>query len=371
MPGVMDLAAQNAPTQPLPHLPRRIQRRQPGRRRRAVLRGVLIAVLSLIVVISGGWLWLSRTVTNYPGAHFNRGENAVWLEHTWAGDPHSAADFNTLAARLAREQVAYVFAHVGPLASDGTIPPERFSYAAEMVQALKQRLPGVRVLAWIGQLERASGQPANQTVDLSDPNTRQRIAATAAYFAGPLGFDGVHYDIEPMLNNSPHLLDLFDVTRAVLPPGKLLSTSAPMWAPNAHVAEWLASSLGKGAGLWTSYYYAAVATHVDQLVVMDYNTAIPNGPLYSLYVKQQTQNILAAVRSARHPPQVLIGLPSYSGDGAWFHASAENLDTGLAGVVAGLNSERETAPFVGVAIYRFATTGDAAWSAYERQWLGR
>ena len=368
---IMSDAAQNAPTQPLPHLPRQVPGRRRGRARRILVRVATAACLALVALIGGGWLWLGRTVTSYPGAHFNQGQNAVWLEHTWAGDPHSGADYDMLVAQLARAQVRYIFAHVGPLDGDGTIPPDRYTHAATFVHALKQRMPGVRVLAWIGQLERSSGQPEEQTIDLGDPHTRQRIAATAALFAGTLGFDGVHYDIEPMLNNNPRLLDLFDVTRIAMPPGALLSTSAPMWAPNAHVAGWLVSTVGKGAGLWTSYYYAAVATHVDQLVVMDYNTAIPSGPLYSLYVKQKTQNILAAVRSARHPPQVLIGLPTYAGDGFWFHAAAENLDNGLSGVIAGLNSDRDSAPFAGIAIYRFATTDDATWHLYDDMWLGR
>src|SRR5579859_6115648 len=228
-------AEQNAPTQPLPNLPRRIRRTRPGHGRRALLGGLLVVCLIVLALGGAGWFWLSQTVTHYPGAHFNQSKNAVWLEHTWAGDAHSEADYDALAARLSHEQVTYVFAHVGPMASDGSVPAGRYTHAAEFVQALKQRMPGVRVLAWLGQLQRASGQPADQSVDLSDPDTRQRIAATAAYFAGPVGFDGVHYDFEPMLNNSPHLLDLFDVTRASLPHGALLSTSAPMWAPNAHV----------------------------------------------------------------------------------------------------------------------------------------
>jgi hypothetical protein len=68
---------------------------------------------------------------------------------------------------------------------------------------------------------------------------------------------------------------------------------------------------------------------------------------------------------------VLIGLPSYHDNGFWFHDAAENLSNGLPGVVAGLNATTEAQPFVGVAIYRFATTDAVAWDAYERIWLGQ
>lgn len=338
--------------------------------RRAVQIGLLAGVL-LVALMGGGWIWLSHTVTDYNGAHFNRGENAVWLEHTWVGAPHTASEYALLAAQLSHEQIRYVFAHVGPLDSDGTIPPDRFRFAQAFVQALKRDDPDAQLLAWVGQLERASGFPADQTVDLGNPNVRQAIAATAAYFSGPLGFDGVHYDIEPMLNNNPHFLDLLDVTRTLQPAGKMLSISAPMWAPNAHVAEWMRSTIGKGAGLWTSYYYADVAKHVDQIVVMDYNTAMPLGPLYSLYVKQQTEHILDAVRSARHQPEVLIALPTYHENGFWFHDGAENLEYGLPGVISGLNSDQDTHPFAGVAMYRFATTTSGDWNTYDHLWLGR
>jgi glycosyl hydrolase family 18 (putative chitinase) len=336
----------------------------------AVMR-VLVAVLVIaLVVASGGWLWLSRTRTAYPGSHFNRGENAVWLEHSWAGEAHSAAQIDQLAAQLKREQVRFVYLHVGPLDSHGNIPVERYAYAQSFVASLKQRDAGIAVLAWIGQLERASGLPPDQTVDLTSADTREAIAATAAHFVSALGFDGVHYDIEPMINNSPHFLDLLDATRAALPSGAMLSISAPMWAPNAHIAEWLRAGLDKGASLWTTYYYATVAKHVDQIVVMMYNTAIPNGSLYGLFVKQETSHILSAVRSAHSPPQVLIALPTYHDNGFWFHDFAENLDTGLPGVVAGLNADRDTRPFVGVALYRYGTTSAADWHSYERLWLG-
>jgi Glycosyl hydrolases family 18 len=349
----------------------------PPRRRSRPLRWLrrlgaafLVACASLVTLSAGLWLWVSHTVTAYPSNHFNHGQNAVWLEHTWAGDPHSPGEYDTLAAQLAREQIGYVFVHVGPLDSDGTIPAARYANAATFVRALHQRDPNTKVLAWIGQLDRDSGLPASVTVDLANPHTRQSIAATAAYFAGPLGFDGVHYDIEPMLNNGPHFLDLLAATRAVLPPGKLLSISSPMWAPSAHVAEWMRATIGKGAGLWTSYYYADVAQYVNQMVVMDYNTAIPVGPLYRVFVKQQTQHILEAARAARHPPQVLIGLPTYHDNGFWFHDAAENLQYGLTGVVDGLNSDRDTGAFAGVAIYRYGTTTPADWATYDQLWLG-
>lgn len=332
---------------------------------------VVLALIALLVVALGVAFWrLGATVTNYPGAHFNKGHNAIWLEHTWAGQQHSDDEYDQLAARLDREQVGYVFAHVGPLDSDGTIPSDRAPDAADLVAALHTRLPHVRVLAWIGQVEVAGGYPADQSVNLDDSTVRRQIAQTAATVVADDGFDGVHYDIEPIVNNNPRFIDLLEETQARLPAGAMLSVVGQKWAPNAHVAD-LLRGVGRGDAWWTSYYYAAVAAHVDQIVAMLYNTAMPTQGAYELAMQQETEHILEAARSARQPPEVLIGLPTYAGNGFWFHATAENMESGLHGVITGLNSNRDTSAFTGVAIYRFATTSDADWREYERLWLGK
>lgn len=332
----------------------------------------IIALVALVVLvsISGFTLWrLNATVTDYPGSHFNQGKNAVWLEHAWADTIHSGADFDALADQLKREQIHYVYAHVGPMESDGSIPGARASEAAFLTEQLHTRLPNLKVLAWIGQLESASGQPESTTVNLANSQVRSGIVQTAVHFARDEGFDGIHYDIEPITNNNNHFLDLLVETRAALPPGAILSISAQKWAPNAHIADW-AYGLGKANAWWTSYYFSRVAEYVDQLVVMAYNTAMPTAGLYTLTVKQETANILEAVRTAHHIPEVLIGIPTYSGNDGWFRDSAENMSTALQGVVAGLNSDRDTAPFVGVAVYRLATTDETEWKTYDRLWLG-
>ncbi|HEX6796096.1 MAG TPA: glycosyl hydrolase family 18 protein [Ktedonobacterales bacterium] len=347
------------------------RQRRPLRARLARAALVLLALVLVLLLASGFAIWrLGQTVTSYSGSHFNRGQNAVWLEHTWAGQAHSADDYDALAARLSREQIGYVFAHVGPLNSDGTIPSDRAPNAAALTAALHQRLPGLKVLAWIGQVEIAGGFPPDESVNLDDSSVRVQIAHTAAHFVQDLGYDGVHYDIEPILNNNPRFLDLLDETRTVLPPSAIISISAQKWAPDAKAAS-LLRDIGRADAWWTSYFYAAVATHCDQIVAMLYNTAMPTAWAYQLAVKQETQHILEAVRSAAHPPQVLIGLPTYPGNGFWFHDSAENMETGLSGVVAGLNSDRTTAPFAGVAIYRYALTTDGDWATYDRLWLGK
>ena len=364
------VSARTTPVWPTPGAPGAARTKASHPRLRRLGIALLIAVV-LLVSVSVFAVWrLNDMVTSFPGSHFNQGNNAVWLEHTWVGDVHSNGDFDALAAQLEREQIRYVFAHVGPMESDGSIPNGLAPEALSLTEELHARLPGVKVLAWIGQLEVASGQPETSAVNLSNSHVRAGIVQTALRFVRDKGFDGVHYDIEPITNNNNHFLDLLTETRAALPAGAILSISAQKWAPNAHIADW-AYGLGKADAWWTSYYYSKVAEYVDQLVVMAYNTAMPSAGLYTLTVKQETANILNAARQARHTPDVLIGVPTYGGNDFWYHDTAENMDTGLSGVIAGLNSDRNTSPFVGVAIYRLATTSAAEWATYERLWLGK
>jgi hypothetical protein len=356
-----------------PAAPKMRPARRVRSRRARVLRGLALSLLVIAVILSLGagaliWSW-SRTATDYPAAHFNNGLNAVWLEHTWSGSLHTSAEYDQLAATLKARQITFVYAHVGPLESNGTIPEDRAPYAQRFAAAMHARLPSLRVLAWIGQNEAASGNAPENVVALENSSVRTHIALTATRFVKVYGFDGVHYDIEPIVNNDARFLDLLDETRTALPASAMISIAGQKWAPNATIADWVHQS-GRADAWWTSYYYSRVAAYVDQIAVMTYNTAMPTAPAYSLVVKQQTQNILAAVRSVGRPPQVLFGIPTYPGNDRWYHDSAENMASGLAGVTAGLNSDTASSPFAGVAIYRFALTSDDSWNTYDRVWLG-
>ncbi len=333
-----------------------------------VALGTLVVVASIIEIV---WWGLSATTTNFAGAHFNQGQNATWLAHTWVGDPHPTTDYDALAALLQREQMAFVFAHVGPLNGDGTIPVERYPQAATFTQALHARLPQLRILAWIGQIYQPGAPPGSAAIDLARSQTRAAIEQTAAIFTSKLGFDGVHYDIEPIPNNDNHFLDLLSETRSAIGPEKILSLSTPNWIPIARVTDVLQNLRNQPNVWWTTYYYQTVSRYVDQIVAMMYNTGMPTAPLYEMIVHQETAHILRSVQSAAPHTHVLIGIPTYSGPTSRaFHASAENMRTGLAGVIGGLNEDVGLTAFSGVAIYPEWLTTDDDWALYHKTWLG-
>ncbi len=325
-------------------------------------------IVLVLATLLGGFCWwqLNATATNFSGAHFNHHQNAIWAQHAWVGEAHTAQDYDELAALLKREEIGYFYPHVGPLEGDGHIPPERYPNAATFVQEMKRRLPELKILAWIGQMEKDGGGP----LDISNPETRARVVNEARRFSLDLGFDGVHYDIEPVHNLNPHFLDLLDETRAAIGPGKLISISAPKWAPAARVIPFVQAIFGRGSAWWTAYYFLTVSIHVDQVVVMMYNTALPSATLYETLVKQETEHILQANNRSKHPAEVLIGIPTYHDNGPGFHDTAENMLSGLLGITAGLNSGVDTSHFGGVAIYPLWLTSQSDWQTYNHLWLG-
>ncbi len=334
-------------------------RRSLGRRLRRAGMALGMAALALALT----WLALAQTRTRHPGPAFNRGTNAIWIAHAWVEEERDEAAVAALARELTARQIRYVYAHVGPLEADGTIPPERYPRAEPFALALKRHAPDLVLLAWIGQVERRGGG----ILDLDDTGVRGRVAATAGHFAATPGWDGVHLDIEPVFDADARFLALLDETRPALG-GRTLSLATPKWLPGRRWDRLVSRPV---AAVWSAPYYREVARRADQLAVMMYDTAIPWGRAYSLYTKQQTTNILWATRDTE--TQVLIGVPVYSGDSAGFHERAENITTGLRGITAGLNNSppESLARFAGVAIYPHWQADGAEWAIYERQWLGR
>ena len=341
-------------------------------RQRALWQVLAVIVLAGALIAQFGWWGLAAKVTNYSGAHFNLGQNATWVAHDWVGQTHRQSEYDALAQRLQSAQITYIFAHVGPLTGDGGILADRFPNARAFTAALHARLPDLHILAWIGQIYRVGADPSEDIIDLSRSQTRDNITTTAHTFTDTLGFDGIHYDIEPVPNNDNHFLDLLDATRSSIGAGKMLSLSTPNWIPVARVTDVLQTLRNQENVWWTTYYYGAVSKHVDQIVAMMYNTGMPTAPLYELVVQQETAHILHTVAAASPTTRVIIAIPTYTQSPTRaFHASAENIQTGLHAVIGGLNENDGLSAFAGLAIYPEWLTTDADWALYDQQWLGR
>jgi len=327
-----------------------------------IRRIALLAVVVTSIVVGATLLYAyvdyNRDIEPRHQAH---GGNAIWLAHKWVGAIQSDNTYRELAAHLARRGITDAFFHVGPLQADGTIDTARYPAAERLIRQMRRHAPALRVQAWIGQIEKRGGGP----LDLSNPNVRKAIAATAGRFL-ELGFGGIHYNIEPSSGN-PHLLTLLDTTRQLTRNrNAVLSMATDEIEPLPGLA-WLTQVAGTHAGFWTAEYHRAISRRVDQIAVMMYDTGFPADWLYGSLVAWQTRKIRAITPDA---VTVFMGVPTYEEHRLTFHPNAENMQSGLRGIQNGLAADPALTRPLGVAIYANWTTDAAEWRRYQRDWLG-
>jgi hypothetical protein len=318
------------------------------------------AVLAVVLVVAGVAGYLYGTYHLDAEAPPTGGPSAVWLGHAWAGEAHSPAQYRALASELSSAGISDVFVHVGPLEGDGTIPPPRYSNGAALLVSLHRLDPRVRVQAWVGQLVAPDGP-----LELGDAAVRARIEATVSQLLR-LGFDGVHYDLEPIISGNGSFVALLDATSALTRKDhRLLSVSAPPSDPTP--VGFLLDRIDSGYQPWSLDYYRAVAARVDQIAVLTYGRGFPTAWAYGSYVRAVTHQLLSAVPRG---PTFLIGLPTYDVvDWGVFH-HAETLEAGLRGIREAVASlPRDQATRAGVAIYAEWTTDQAQWQAFREGWL--
>jgi hypothetical protein len=317
---------------------------------------VLLASIPLLVLTAGGAsFYLLSLGAPRPLSH-TRGQDAAWLGHAWVDGRNGDRELVALAIRLRGSGIRDLYLHTGPLNYDGTLPAALYPRAAWAITALHDIMPGLRVHAWLGQRV-DQGQ-----LDLASPAVRAAVVRSAGQ-ALAVGFDGIHYNFEPVSDGDPGLLDLLDRTRAALPRDRaLLSMSVHHIEPLPGVSMVGGLLLGH-AKWWTPGYLTEVARRVDQVAVMSYDTAQPTQALYSGYVRRQTELALAAVPPGTH---LLMGLPAYHDDNWTHHASAETVAAAVQGVRLGLGGD--TRARFGVALYADFAATDADWDAYDREW---
>jgi hypothetical protein len=252
-----------------------------------------------------------------------------------------------------------VFVHDGPLNDDGTLPVQLDPKAAWFVATFHRLAPGVRVQAWLGQ-EIGTGPGV---LNLADKATQARIVASATYALDVQGFDGVHFDMEPVPSGNWGYVQLLERVHSITArQHKYLSISADQIEPAAGMMA-LGDAIAGHAHFWSAGYLRQLAGLVNEVALMDYDTWIPTSPAYAGYTRMETRIALRAMPAGVH---LLIGLPAYPPNPPT-HDSGETVPAAITGVRLALGSG--TRANVGVALYVdfAATPGD--WEAYEDDWV--
>ena len=120
----------------------------------------LLFVYALGELLLGSAAGLLVRASAPSGGAPTAGRNAAWIAHHWVGSPHSRAEVAMLCALLREHRIGTVYIHVGPADAAGRIAAGRAPYAAQFASTLHGVCPGIRALAWIGQLGRAVGSAA-------------------------------------------------------------------------------------------------------------------------------------------------------------------------------------------------------------------
>ncbi|MGW2712532.1 hypothetical protein ACWC4J_26660 [Streptomyces sp. NPDC001356] len=344
-------------TQPPP--PARPRPRSRTRRLLRVAAG-LLALLLLPLLTAETALRLNYTGDPAPGTR-TRHRDALWLGHAWVDGRKTGRDVEALARRLRGTGIRDLYVHAGPLEHDGTLPASAYPEARRLIAAVHRELPGVRVQAWLGdklatespdglRLERAATRAAVVT------SARQILAA---------GFEGTHFDLEPLHSGDRAYLSLLDDLRGLTQArGAVLSVAAHQIDPLPALHSFWGTATGHPKW-WSQAYFGQVARRVDQIAVMSYDTMQPLQSLYGGYVAQQTS---LALEVTPESTDLLMGLPFYHENRFGHRAHAETVPAAVRGVRLGLSRTDAGRARFGVALYVDFAATEADWRAYREDW---
>ncbi|WUH96761.1 hypothetical protein OHR68_24705 [Spirillospora sp. NBC_00431] len=322
-----------------------------------------VYVLGLVaLVFAGAWVWWQQE----PRARGTEA-NALWARHQWVGEPHGDAEYRELARLLQRNRITDVFFHTGPFEADGTVPQSKYRYARQLIEAVRKYAPGVRAQAYLGQIRVVDG---DGVIDLDDPKVREQVLKTDAAFLD-LGFDGIHYDFEPIYPDDGAFMELMrrtsELTRSR---GRLLSVALEQQTLLDEVQPVYKALLPRGGRYHepprpTEDFLREVAALADQVAIMTYDVALPTDSLTGWHFARHTRTTLELIGDRT---TVFMGVPTYRPLMHW----AEDLPVALRGVRRGIDDlERPPKRPYGVGVYADWTTGPDEWARYRDAWLPR
>ena len=335
--------------------------KQPPRRRWRRLTLALVLALLVPLLAAESALRLNYTGDPKKGT-YTRNRDAIWLGHAWVDGRKTEADVNALAHRLEGTGIRDLYVHAGPLEHNGTLPRSAYPKASWLTKTLHSRAPRLRVQAWLGDVLATEGPTGMR---LERPATRAAVVASTREILAA-GFDGVHFDLEPLHSGDRDYLTLLDSLRSVTRAHHaLLSVAAHQIDPLPGFHAFWGTVAGHPKW-WSQRFFGQVARRVDQIAVMSYDTMQPLQSLYGGYVAQQTSLALEVT-----PPStdLLMGLPFYHENrfGHWNHA--ETVPAAVRGVRLGLSRTDADRSRFGVALYVDFAATEADWRAYRDGWV--
>ncbi|MEU7663108.1 glycosyl hydrolase family 18 protein [Streptomyces lincolnensis] len=337
-----------------------------GRRRpwvRRTRRTVLAVVLIVLLPVLASQIALRVNYTGDPAdGTYTRNKDAIWLGHAWVDGRKKDADVTALAQELATTGIRDLYVHSGPLEHNGTLPESAYPRARWFIDAVHRAAPDIRVQAWLGDVL-ATESPDGMR--LERPETRAAIVTSTRQILAT-GYDGVHFDLEPLHSDDGDYLTLLDDLRAVT---RAQDAQLSIAAHQIDPLPGFHSFWGTVAGhpkWWSQKFFGQVARRVDQIAVMSYDTMQPLESTYGGYVAQQTS---LALEVTPQSTDLLMGMPFYHENrfGHWNHA--ETVAAAVRGARLGLSRTDPDRANFGVAAYVDFAATESDWAAYRDGWV--
>lgn len=301
-----------------------------------------------------------------PRTHnFNRSDNAAWIRHQWFSEPQNSEQTEQMARMLEKMQISTVFIHVGPMDSRGNIPLHDRSIWLENRRLLKNRMPSLKILAWLGGVNASKFGPGDDTLNLADERLLSSIADTAGILTDKCRFDGVHLNIEPLSDNETAFVELLQRIRRKTG-GRILSVASPHIIGYELMADGVRTASKGKVALWGPAFYRRVAANCDQIALMGYDSINQTDATYKKFIAYQIKHISEALQGTSC--KLLVGLPTYEEKTFCHNPKVETLKIGLEGTIIGLSRTDNTDVFQGVAIYALWTTDEGEISQYQSIW---
>lgn len=316
------------------------------------------SVISLIafLIILFVWIFIVGISSKQPGAFFNKGHNAVWIGHEWVAERSDDSEIIELVKNLEKNQIDTVFVHVGPINKDGSIDPETYRYSVDFIEKVKKFNKKIEYQAWLGQIR--------GKIDLSDESVRHNISKLCMILGHFVGFDGIHFDIEPVWDKDEDFIKLLAECREILKDGKKISVAMAEMIPKSFL--WFTEKIFKFENFNSEINYKNVAKYADQIVVMVYDTGVDEDWFYRWLVREQT----IRVTDLLDDKEVFIAIPAYDEPKEGFNPKVENVENGLRGIIHGMNDLRSNEKsFAGVAIYPYWGIDEKEWQIYQDLWI--
>ncbi|SDG95254.1 glycoside hydrolase family 18 protein [Nonomuraea jiangxiensis] len=324
--------------------------------RTVIRRGLRLVALALAIVVALVGLLATALRIQFTGAPAawakSTGNDALWLGHAWVDGRRTEQDVERLAVRLRATGVKDVYVHSGPFEYDGRLNPAKYPNAGNFVKWMHQHLPAIRISAWLGQT-------VENGLDLDDPAARENVLAGVAAIMRQ-GYDGIHYNFEPIGDGDTDFLDLLERTRQHT---RLLSTSTPQIEPYPGMRPAFRVVLGHDK-FWSPGYFRQVVDRVDQVAIMTYDSFTPLESLYGGHVVRQAGLALDLVPAGK---SLLIGAPAYHDHGAAWGDYAESVATAAEGARLALSEHGRRERF-GLALYVDFAATEEDWREYMTRW---